>query len=39
MLGGMLVSTKRRKDLFELMRDYIKDWETFADELLESAIM
>jgi len=33
------MSTKRRKDLFELMRDYFKDWETFADELLESAIM
>jgi len=33
------MSTKRRRDLFELMRDYFKDWETFADELLESAIM
>ena len=31
------MSTKRRKDLFELMRNYFKDWETFADELLESA--
>ena len=33
------MSTRRRKDFFELVRDYFEDWETFADELLESAIM
>jgi HSP20 family molecular chaperone IbpA len=31
------MSIKRRKNLFELMRDYFKDWEMYADELLESA--
>jgi len=33
------MSTKRRRDLFELMRDYFEDWETFAEELLRSAVM
>jgi len=33
------MSARRRKDFFELMRDYFKDWETLADELLESMIM
>lgn len=33
------MSTKRRRDLFELMRNYFEDWETFADELLQSARM
>lgn len=33
------MSIKRRKDFFELMRAYFKDWETFADELLESVMM
>jgi len=33
------VSIRRRRNLFELMRDYFEDWETFADELLESAMM
>ena len=33
------MSTKRRKNIFELMRSYFEDWETFADELLESVIM
>ena len=33
------MSTRRRRDFIELMRDYFKDWEKFADELLESAMM
>jgi HSP20 family molecular chaperone IbpA len=33
------MSAKRRRDFLELMRDYLEDWETFADELLESARM
>lgn len=33
------MSTRRIRNFFELMRNYFKDWETFADELLESAIM
>ena len=33
------MSTKRRKDIFELMHEYFEDWETFADELLKSAMM
>lgn len=32
------MSTKRRRDLFELMHNYFEDWETFTDELLRSAI-
>jgi len=31
------MSTKNRKNLFELMREYFKDWEALADELLETA--
>jgi len=33
------MSTKRRRDFFELMHNYFEDWETFADELLKSAMM
>lgn len=33
------MSTRRREDIFELMRNYFEDWETFADELLKTAIM
>jgi len=33
------MSTRRRRDFIELMRNYIEDWEKFADELLESAMM
>jgi HSP20 family molecular chaperone IbpA len=33
------MSARRRRDLFELMRSYFEDWETFADELLGSARM
>ena len=32
------MSARRRRDLFELMRDYFEDWETFADELLKSVM-
>ena len=33
------MSTRRRKNLFELMRNYFEDWEAFADELLRPAMM
>lgn len=37
--GANYMSIGRRRDLLELMRRYFEDWETFADELLESARM
>jgi HSP20 family molecular chaperone IbpA len=33
------MSAKRRRNLFELMHEYFEDWETFADELLQSVRM